>query len=58
MVTVHSDSERENPLLTHGLLFQVVARDLLYPPSPKQDSISHSLCGALTGTKNSTIGPP
>ena len=55
MVKDHSDSERQNPLLPHGLLFPV----LLYAPSHRQDSTYHSLCytshGALAGTRNSLI---
>ena len=33
MVKDHSDSERKNPLLPHGLLFPLTARVLLYAPS-------------------------
>ena len=55
MVKDHSDSERQNPLLPHGLLFPV----LLYAPSHRQDSTYHSLCytshGALAGMRNSLI---
>ena len=54
MVKDHSNSERGNPLLQ--------ARVLLYAPSHRQDSTYHSLCyiscGALAGTRNSSMGPP
>ena len=39
VVKDHSDSERENPLQPHGLLFPI--RVLLYAPSHKQDSSYH-----------------
>ena len=59
MVKDHSDSERENPLPPHGLLFPMV---LLYAPSHRQDCTYHSLCftsrGALDGMGNSSMGPP
>ena len=42
--------------------FPIVARVLLYAPSYRQDNTYHSLCytshGALTGTRNSSMGPP
>ena len=45
-----------------GYSFRLVARVLLYAPSHRQDSTYHSLCytscGALAGTKNSSMGPP
>ena len=45
-----------------GYSFQLAARVLLYAPSHRQDSTYHSLCytsrGALTGTRNSSLGPP
>ena len=37
--------------------FQLAAKDLLYAPSHKQDSTYHGH-SALSGTRNSTIGPP
>ena len=55
MVTCHSNSEKGNPLHNIGYSFQLAARFLLYESS-------HSLCytshGALTGTRNSSMGPP
>ena len=61
MVKDHSDSERENPLPPHRLLFRLAARVLLYAPSHRQDNTYHSLCytspGALAGTRNSSMGP-
>ena len=45
-----------------GYSFRLAARNLLYPPSQKQDSTYHDLCynsrGALAGTRNSSMGPP
>ena len=41
--------------------FRLVARDLLYTPSHRQDRSYHSLYtshGAMAGTTNSSIGPP
>ena len=62
MVKDHSDSERGNPLLPHGLLFWLAARVLLYASSHRQDNTYHCLCytswGALAGTRNSSMGPP
>ena len=61
MVKNHSDSERNLPP-PHGLLFPITARVLLYSPSHRQDSTYHGLCytscGALAGTRNSSMGPP
>ena len=45
-----------------GYSFRLTARVLLYSPSHKQDSTYHGLwytsCGALAGTRNSSMGPP
>ena len=45
-----------------GYSFRLTARVLLYAPSHRQNSTYHGLCyfscGALTGTRNSTMGPP
>ena len=45
-----------------GYSFLLAAMVLLYAPSHKQDSTYHGLCytscGALAGTRNSSIGPP
>ena len=45
-----------------GYFFQLAGMDLLYVPSHRQDSTYHSLCytslGALTGTRNGSMGPP
>ena len=58
MVKDHSDSERGNPLLPHGLLFLI--NTIMH--HPRQVSTYHSLCytsrGALAGTRNSSMGPP
>ena len=44
-----------------GYSFWLTARVLLYAPSHRQDSTYHSLCytscGALAGTRNSSMGP-
>ena len=52
VVKDHSDSERGNPLLPHGLLFPISSKDSTY----------HDLCytsrGALAGTRNSSMGSP
>ena len=45
-----------------GYSFRLTARVLLYAPSHRQDSTYHGLCytscGALAGTRNSSMGPP
>ena len=45
-----------------GYSFQLAVRDLLYALSHIQDNTYHSLCytscGALAGTRNSSVGPP
>ena len=45
-----------------GYSYRLTARVLLYAPSHKQDITYHSLyytsCGALAGTRNSSMGPP
>ena len=62
LVKDHSDSERGNPLLPHGLLFPIRSKGSLYSSSRRQDNTYHSLCytscGALAGTRNSSMGPP
>ena len=56
MVKDHSDSEKENPLMPHRLLFPINSKVLLYAPTHRQDSTYHILCytsrGALAGTRN------
>ena len=56
MVKDHLDSERENPLPPHGLLFPINSKD------STQDSTYQGLCytsrGALAGMRNSSMGPP
>ena len=54
---------REETSCRHiGYSFRLAARVILYAPSHRQDSTYHSLCytsrGALTGTRNSSMGPP
>ena len=45
-----------------GYSFRLTARVLLYAPSHRQDNTYYDLCytsrGALTGTRNSSMGPP
>ena len=45
-----------------GYSFRLAARVLLYAPPHRQHSTYHGLCytsrGALTGTRNSSMGPP
>ena len=45
-----------------GYSFGLTARVILYAPSHRQDCTYHSLCytscGALAGTRNSSMGPP
>ena len=45
-----------------GYSYQLTARVLLYAPSHRQDNTYHGLCytscGALAGTRNSSMGPP
>ena len=45
-----------------GYSFRLTARVLLYASSHRQDSTNNSLCysscGALAGTRNSSMGPP
>ena len=45
-----------------GYSYRLAARVLLYAPSHRQDNTYHGICytsrGALTGTRNSSMGPP
>ena len=45
-----------------GYSYRLTARVLLYAPSYRQDNTYHGLCytscGALAGTRNSSMGPP
>ena len=41
-----------------GYSYRLTARVLLYAPSYRQDNTYHALCGALAGTRNSSMGPP
>ena len=63
MVKDHSDSERGNPLLPHGLFFLISSKSSFICITPhRQDNTYHCLCytshGAHAGTKNSSMGPP
>ena len=44
MVKYHTDSERENPLPPHGLLFPINSKGLLHAASHRQDCTCHGLC--------------
>ena len=60
MVKDHSDSEKGNPLLPHGLLFPISSKGSFI--CHRQDNTYHGLCytssGALAGMRNSSMGPP
>ena len=59
MASDHSYSERGNPLPPHGLLVPInIKGSYIYAPSHRQDSTYHNLCGALDGTRNSSMVPP
>ena len=62
MVKDHSDSERGNPLPTHGLIFPISSKGSFICTIPQTDSTYHGLCctsrGALAGTRNSSMGTP
>ena len=62
MVKDHSDSERGNLLLPHGLLFPISSKGSFISTSQIQDRTNHSLCytsrGALAGMRNDSMGPP
>ena len=49
MVKDDSDSERGNPLPSHGLLFPINSKGFLYAPSHRQDSTYHGLCYTSRG---------
>ena len=50
MVKDHSDSERENPLPPHGLLFPIKTRVLLYTPR-----IIHTTAFVTPGARCSSV---
>ena len=59
MVKDHSDSERGNPLLPHGVLFLISTIFFLYASSHRQDKTYHCLYtshGALGGTRYTSMG--
>ena len=53
---------KENRCRHIGYSYRLTARVLLYAPSHRQDNTYHGLCytscGALAGTRNSSMGPP
>ena len=63
MVEDHSDNEKGNPLLTHGLLFLISSKGSFICITPT-DRITHTtaVCytsrGTLAGTRNSSMGLP
>ena len=62
MVKDHSDSDKGNLLLTHGLLFLTSSKDSFICIIPEQDNTYHSLYytshGAMAQMRNSSMGPP
>ena len=54
----HSDSERGNPLLPHGLLFPINSKGSFNASSHRQDNLCYTICGALPAMRNSSMGPP
>ena len=60
MVKDYLDKEKGNLLLPHWLFFPISSKDSFI--SHRQDNTYHSLCytscGALTGTRNSSMGSP
>ena len=62
MVKDHSDSEKGTRCRHIGYSFRLTARVLLYASCHRQDNTSQGLCytscGALAGTRNSSMGPP
>ena len=61
MVKDHSDSERGNKLLPHGLFFQINCNSYFICIIHRQDNTYHGLCytsrGALAGTRISSMDP-
>ena len=50
IVKDHSDSERGNPLLPHGLLFPISCKGyFIYASSHRQDDTYHKLCYTSRG---------
>ena len=48
MVKHYKDTKRRNPLLpVWGYFYILAAKDLLYQPSNRPDSIYHNSCGVL-----------
>ena len=58
MVKDHSDSERGNPLPSHGLLFPISSKGSVICTIPQtgQHIPRPLLYGALAGTRNSSMG--
>ena len=53
MVNDHSENERGNQQLLHGLLFLISTKDSFYAPS---HGLCYTSCAALVGTRSSFIG--
>ena len=60
MVKDHSESERGNPLPSHGLLFPISSKGC-FICIMIQDNTYHGLCytccGILAGTRNNSMDP-
>ena len=57
MVKDHSDSEKENPLPPHRLLLSINSKGSFICTIP-HTGLCYTSCGALAGTRNSSMGPP
>ena len=63
MVKDHSDSEKGNPLLSHRLLFPIKSKGSFICTIPQTGwhiprPFCCTSCGALAGTRNSSMGSP
>ena len=62
MVKDHSNSERGNPLLSHGLLLPISSKGIFNALSHRQDCTYRGLCytsqGSLGELRNSSMGSP
>ena len=57
MVKDHSDSKRGNPLPPHGLLFPIRGKGSSHRIT-HTTALCYRSCGALVGTRNSSMGSP
>ena len=58
VVKDHSESERGNPLLPHGLLSPISKGSFNAGQDITYYSLCYTSCGALAGTRNSSMGQP